>query len=71
MPGMDAPQSVCPTHAGEVRDARLAFLDQLIRQGWGSVPMYVIEALSSRTVEFFRRLWARKIFLICAVTNFG
>ena len=35
--------STCPCHAGESRDARLAFLDALIDAGWGSVPMYVIE----------------------------
>ena len=33
----------CPCHAGEIRDARFAFLDALIEAGWGSVPMYIIE----------------------------
>jgi len=35
--------STCPCHAGETRDARLAFLDALIEAGWGGVPMYLIE----------------------------
>jgi hypothetical protein len=40
---MNHGDSVCPCHPGEVRDPRFAFLDTLIRAGWGSVPMYLID----------------------------
>ena len=39
----ESPNSICPYHADEVRDDRFTILDKLIRAGWGSVPMYVIE----------------------------
>jgi hypothetical protein len=40
---MQLTPSTCPCHAGETRDARLAFLDALIDAGWGAVPMFLIE----------------------------
>ena len=40
---MNTGQSSCPCHPGETRDARFEYLDTLIRAGWGSVPMYLIE----------------------------
>lgn len=40
---MDGLYSVCPCHDGETRDSRFTYLDRLIRAGWGSVPMTVID----------------------------
>jgi hypothetical protein len=40
---MDQLRSTCPSHPEEVRDSRFAFPDRLIRAGWGSVPLHVIE----------------------------
>ena len=39
----EAPNSICPCHADEVRDDRFIVLDKLVGAAWGSVPMYVIE----------------------------
>jgi hypothetical protein len=45
---MNATQSICRCHPGEIRDQRFAFLDSLIDAGWGSVPMYLIERAMER-----------------------